>query len=185
MEALIWVWPIQSGSLQRDSWPLSPFYHSGLCEPTNNSSTCECSLLLLTAENSVLRFNTCSSLIAAKDTVFLSQKSIKMGFISLLREFRRAFYFLCSVQFWRMALLWTLSLLFSYLKLFKDYCFEQLSYWQLLLLKAEIFSHKLKSYPRCSPAITPVRPVCVITGVSLLFGLAIWFYPSFFYHSFH
>ncbi|TKY74117.1 Dehydrogenase/reductase SDR family member on chromosome X [Spatholobus suberectus] len=55
-----------------------------------------------------------------------------------------------------MALLWTLSLLFSYYQLFKAY----------------LFSQKLVSYPRCSPLTTPCRPVCVVTGATSGLGLA-------------
>lgn len=63
--------------------------------------------------------------------------------------------FVCNAEFWRMGVLWTLSLIFSYLKLFYQ----------------GSFSPKSNCYPRCSPrdsifasALVP-RPICIITGV--------------------
>ncbi|XP_019437391.1 PREDICTED: dehydrogenase/reductase SDR family member on chromosome X-like [Lupinus angustifolius] len=67
-----------------------------------------------------------------------------------------ALYFVFSLQFLRMALLWTFSIL--------------LSHYQLL--KSSIFSQKLKSYPRCPTSTIPHRPVCVITGATSGLGLA-------------
>ncbi|KAL5192657.1 Short-chain dehydrogenase TIC 32, chloroplastic [Glycine soja] len=77
-----------------------------------------------------------------------------MGLIKVVKELWRAFFFLCSPQFWRMALLWTFSILYSYYQLFKPLIHE----------KCSLFSHKLVSYPRCSPFTTTFKPVCVITG---------------------
>ncbi|KAK7351011.1 hypothetical protein VNO77_10132 [Canavalia gladiata] len=78
-----------------------------------------------------------------------------MGLIMLIKDLWRAFHFVCSVQFWRMVLLWNFSILLSYYRLFKA-----------------SFSQKIVSYPRCSPSITPFRPVCVITGATSGLGLA-------------
>ncbi|GFP94893.1 dehydrogenase/reductase sdr family member on chromosome x [Phtheirospermum japonicum] len=72
------------------------------------------------------------------------------------------FNFICNFQFWRMTVVWTLSLIFSYLK----------------LLFQSFFSSELKCYPRCSikdyafanPYVT--RPVCVITGATSGLGAA-------------
>lgn len=75
----------------------------------------------------------------------------------MVKDLWRALFFVCSIQFWRMGLLWTLSVLFSHYQ----------------LLKASLFSQKLVSYPRCSPSTFPHRPVCVITGVSLSLSLAV------------
>ncbi|XP_027329164.1 dehydrogenase/reductase SDR family member on chromosome X-like isoform X1 [Abrus precatorius] len=78
-----------------------------------------------------------------------------MGLIKMVIELWRTLHFVCSVQFWRMALIWTLSILFSYYQLFKAY----------------LFSQKVVSYPRCSPSLTPFRPVCVVTGATSGLGL--------------
>ncbi|KAL3026206.1 hypothetical protein AAZX31_04G218300 [Glycine max] len=85
-----------------------------------------------------------------------------MGLIKVVKELWRAFFFLCSPQFWRMALLWTFSILYSYYQLFKPLIHE----------KCSLFSHKLVSYPRCSPFTTTFKPVCVITGATSGLGLA-------------
>ncbi|KHN44225.1 Dehydrogenase/reductase SDR family member on chromosome X [Glycine soja] len=61
-----------------------------------------------------------------------------------------------------MALLWTFSILYSYYQLFKPLIHE----------KCSLFSHKLVSYPRCSPFTTTFKPVCVITGATSGLGLA-------------
>ncbi|KAI3466794.1 hypothetical protein Pfo_023457 [Paulownia fortunei] len=72
------------------------------------------------------------------------------------------FNFICNVQFWRMSVLWTLSLIFSYLKLFSQ----------------SIFSPKFKCYSRCSPkdstfgTTSAPRPVCIITGATSGLGAA-------------
>ncbi|KAJ1379442.1 Short-chain dehydrogenase/reductase SDR [Sesbania bispinosa] len=79
-----------------------------------------------------------------------------MAIIMLVKELWKVFHFVFSIQFWRMALLWTFSVLFSHYQLFKAF----------------LFSQKLVSYPRCSPCTTPYRPVCVITGATSGLGLA-------------
>ncbi|MQM13699.1 hypothetical protein Taro_046627, partial [Colocasia esculenta] len=67
-----------------------------------------------------------------------------------------------SVEFWRMAILWTLSLLYSYL---------------LLVLKGACFflpgHHQLQSYS-CSFSRAPTgpKPICVITGATSGLGAA-------------
>lgn len=78
------------------------------------------------------------------------------------KELREAVKFVCTVDFWRMAVFWTLSLILSYFQLFTQ----------------RFFGQKAKKYV-CSflpllPATTSVpsgsdgvgRPVCVITGVN-------------------
>ncbi|KAK7317152.1 hypothetical protein RJT34_01136 [Clitoria ternatea] len=80
----------------------------------------------------------------------------KMGLIVLVKEWWWTLQFVCSIEFWRMALLWTLSILYSYYQLFR----------------ASLFSPKLIPYPRCSPSLTPSRPVCLITGATSGLGLA-------------
>ena len=69
--------------------------------------------------------------------------------IDLMKDLWRALFFICSIQFWRMALLWTFSVAYSHFQLLKD----------------SLFSQKIVPYPRSSPSTFPTRPVCVITGV--------------------
>ena len=92
-----------------------------------------------------------------------------MGLITLVKELWMAFFFLCSVQFWRMALLWSFSILFSYYQLFKASLSQCQLVKQVILDKCPFFSQKLVSYPRCSPFTSNFRPVCVVTGVSRSF----------------
>ncbi|GLT32983.1 hypothetical protein SLA2020_076100 [Shorea laevis] len=76
--------------------------------------------------------------------------------VAIMRELGKAMCFVCSVEFWRMAVLWTFSLLTSY--------------WQLYTTR-----HSSKSYcfPRCKPQVTQtMRPVCVITGATSGLGAA-------------
>ena len=105
-----------------------------------------------------------------------------MGLITVVKELWRAFFFLCSLQFWRMALLWTFSILYSYYQLFKDSLSHSQYFKPLIPEKCSLFSQKLVSYPRCSPFTTTFRPVCVITGVSLSLFFFL-FIHSFFYCS--
>ncbi|XP_022760762.1 dehydrogenase/reductase SDR family member on chromosome X-like isoform X2 [Durio zibethinus] len=73
------------------------------------------------------------------------------------KEFKEALRFAASVQFWRMAVLWTISLLTSYFQLHSK----------------RLFSRKAQSYPRCHPPISEsLRPVCVITGATSGLGAA-------------
>ncbi|TMW88978.1 hypothetical protein EJD97_017811 [Solanum chilense] len=65
-----------------------------------------------------------------------------------------ALSFLCKVEFWRMAVCWTLSLILSYLQLFSQIH----------------FSRKSKLYDRCSSKSSSSsnaaigKPICIITG---------------------
>ncbi|KAG2399709.1 Protochlorophyllide reductase [Vigna angularis] len=95
-----------------------------------------------------------------------------MGLISLVKELLMAFFFMCSVQFWRMALLWSFSVLFSYYRLFKASLSQWLVFKPVILDKCPFFSQKLVSYPRCSPFTSNFRPVCVVTGATSGLGLA-------------
>ncbi|KAK8465325.1 hypothetical protein PHAVU_009G054600 [Phaseolus vulgaris] len=95
-----------------------------------------------------------------------------MGLITLVKELWMAFFFLCSVQFWRMALLWSFSILFSYYQLFKASLSQCQLVKQVILDKCPFFSQKLVSYPRCSPFTSNFRPVCVVTGATSGLGLA-------------
>ncbi|KAL2339640.1 hypothetical protein Fmac_007580 [Flemingia macrophylla] len=79
-----------------------------------------------------------------------------MGLCNLVKELWRAYFFFFSPQFWRMALLWAFSILYSYYQLFKPY----------------LFSQKPVSYPRCSPSTSASRPVCVVTGATSGLGLS-------------
>ncbi|KAE9452646.1 hypothetical protein C3L33_15453, partial [Rhododendron williamsianum] len=82
----------------------------------------------------------------------------------LMEEFKDALCFACTPDFWRMAVLWTLSLLLSYFQ----------------LLTKTLFSRKPISYPHCSPSLLPSTtkprlPVCIITGVILQLTFAMLF----------
>ncbi|KAL6344593.1 hypothetical protein AAG906_002498 [Vitis piasezkii] len=74
------------------------------------------------------------------------------------KELREVLHFVFSLQFLRMALFWTLSLIISYLHLF---------------IQRFPFSRKSNSYPRCPPANTATfRPLCIITGATSGLGKA-------------
>ncbi|XP_007035941.2 PREDICTED: dehydrogenase/reductase SDR family member on chromosome X isoform X1 [Theobroma cacao] len=76
---------------------------------------------------------------------------------TMIKELKEALRFVLSVEFWRMGVLWTISLLASYLQLYTN----------------RLFSRKAQSYPRCHPPISPsLRPVCVITGATSGLGAA-------------
>ncbi|KAF7830680.1 dehydrogenase/reductase SDR family member on chromosome X isoform X1 [Senna tora] len=79
-----------------------------------------------------------------------------MSLCVAMKELSDAFSFVCSLEFWRMSVLWTYYLILSYWKLFEDV----------------LFSRKIKSYPRCCPSTKPARPVCVITGATSGLGAA-------------
>ncbi|KAG6408516.1 hypothetical protein SASPL_131529 [Salvia splendens] len=70
--------------------------------------------------------------------------------------------FMCNSEFWRMAMLWTLSLISSYMSLFYQTLFPQES----------------RCYPRCSlkdsTFVSPFvdRPICIITGATSGLGAA-------------
>ncbi|XP_026408856.1 dehydrogenase/reductase SDR family member on chromosome X-like [Papaver somniferum] len=77
----------------------------------------------------------------------------------ILIELRDSLYFLCSIQFWRMGVLWTSSIIYSYLQLWLN----------------KVMFRKCKSYPRCSLKLSPSaakRPVCVVTGATSGLGAA-------------
>lgn len=81
----------------------------------------------------------------------------------VVKEFTEAFRFACSAEFWRMGVLWTISLILSYFRLFAQ----------------SLLSRKSKSYARCSPTTeealksTAVRkPICIITGATSGLGAA-------------
>ncbi|XVF38946.1 hypothetical protein REPUB_Repub20aG0146500 [Reevesia pubescens] len=76
---------------------------------------------------------------------------------TLIKELKEALLFVLSVDFWRMAVLWTISLLTSYFQLHSN----------------SFFSRKAQSYPRCHPPISDsLRPVCIITGATSGLGAA-------------
>ncbi|OMO59161.1 Short-chain dehydrogenase/reductase SDR [Corchorus olitorius] len=76
---------------------------------------------------------------------------------AMIKEFKEAVHFVFSVEFWRMAVFWTFSLLASYLQLYSK----------------GLFSRKAQAYPRCHPPISEsMRPVCVITGATSGLGAA-------------
>ncbi|XWS53460.1 hypothetical protein CRYUN_Cryun10bG0003400 [Craigia yunnanensis] len=70
---------------------------------------------------------------------------------TMINELKEALRFVLSVEFWRMAVFWSISLLTSYFQLYTK----------------RFFSSKAQSYPRCHPPISEsLRPVCVITGAT-------------------
>ncbi|XP_057731643.1 uncharacterized protein LOC130946808 isoform X1 [Arachis stenosperma] len=78
------------------------------------------------------------------------RESQNLAMISLVKELWRTLLFVFSIQFWRMGLLWTFSIVFSHYQLIKDF----------------LCSQRPKSYYRCSPCTVPVRPVAVVTGAT-------------------
>ncbi|KAJ0049465.1 hypothetical protein Pint_14950 [Pistacia integerrima] len=75
----------------------------------------------------------------------------------VMKELKGLMHFICSVQFWRMAVLWTVSVLTSY--------------WQLFVQR--LFSQKSDFFTRHLPPTTGLtRPVCVITGATSGLGAA-------------
>ncbi|KAJ4842122.1 hypothetical protein Tsubulata_029596 [Turnera subulata] len=74
------------------------------------------------------------------------------------RELAEVLGLVWSVDFWRMAVLWTFSILASYLQLFAQ----------------TIFKNKSKAYPRCHPPCNGIiiRPLCIITGATSGLGEA-------------
>jgi len=104
-----------------------------------------------------------------------------MGLISLVKELLMAFFFVCSVQFWRMGLFWSFSILFSYYQLFKASLSQWLVFKPVILEKCPFLSQKLVSYPRCSPFTSNFRPVCIVTVVSPSFIFIYSFRVFFFF----
>lgn len=75
----------------------------------------------------------------------------------VMEELKAVIHFVCSVEFWRMALLWTVSLLTSHFK----------------LLFQSLFTRKSNPYKRCVPPTTGIkRPVCIVTGATSGLGAA-------------
>ncbi|XP_010543515.1 PREDICTED: short-chain dehydrogenase TIC 32, chloroplastic [Tarenaya hassleriana] len=70
---------------------------------------------------------------------------------------KAALHFVCSLEFWRMALFWTIALILSYLQ----------------LLKRRVFSPRTGS-PSCRirSSTGSLRPICVITGATSGIGKA-------------
>jgi hypothetical protein len=88
---------------------------------------------------------------------------VSFEFNLMMKELGKAMKFIWSVEFWRMAVFWTVSLL--------------ISYWHLW------FSPKSNSFPRCAPATAPpINPVCIITGVQYLINLLVASFPIKFIH---
>ncbi|KAL2494586.1 Uncharacterized protein Fot_38343 [Forsythia ovata] len=82
--------------------------------------------------------------------------------MEVVKELRDCLHIIFTVQFWRMAVLWTLALVFSYLKLFSQ---------TILLQKSKRYSRR--SPKDCISASAPVtRPVCIITGATSGLGAA-------------
>ncbi|XP_030472142.1 short-chain dehydrogenase TIC 32, chloroplastic-like isoform X2 [Syzygium oleosum] len=71
------------------------------------------------------------------------------------KELVEAVRFICTVDFWIMAVLWTFSLLASYLPFFSHGLFV-----------------RIVSYPRNANVEVPVRPLCIITGATSGLGAA-------------
>lgn len=92
-------------------------------------------------------------MIIAQSNSDIFVKHLSFLFQKMMTEVKEAFRFVCSSEFWRMLLFWSICLVSSYFQ----------------LLKARIFGSKSKSI---SGSINPhngsSRPICVITGVSCL-----------------
>ncbi|KAL3738475.1 hypothetical protein ACJRO7_019930 [Eucalyptus globulus] len=71
------------------------------------------------------------------------------------KELVEAFRFICTVDFWIMAVLWTFSLLASYWQFFSRGLFG-----------------RIVSYPRNANIEVPLRPLCIITGATSGLGAA-------------
>ncbi|KAJ4719101.1 Short-chain dehydrogenase/reductase family protein [Melia azedarach] len=75
----------------------------------------------------------------------------------VMKELKEVLHFVCSVEFWRMAVLWTFALLTSYFQLFVQ----------------SFFHREANSYMRCVPPTTGIRrPVCIVTGATSGLGAA-------------
>ncbi|XP_021690273.2 uncharacterized protein LOC110671948 isoform X2 [Hevea brasiliensis] len=91
--------------------------------------------------------------LIAKSSFMLRTMRMKM----VMRELAQPLHFMYSVEFWRMAVFWTISLLASYLQLFCQRAFRQSS----------------DAYPHCRPPRNgPSRPLCIITGATSGLGAA-------------
>ncbi|XVE82342.1 hypothetical protein DITRI_Ditri15bG0140700 [Diplodiscus trichospermus] len=76
---------------------------------------------------------------------------------TMIKELKEALSLVLSVEFWRMAVLWTISIITSYFQL---HC-------------RRLFSREAQSCPRCHPPISEsLTPVCVITGATSGLGAA-------------
>ncbi|XP_038687413.1 short-chain dehydrogenase TIC 32, chloroplastic-like isoform X2 [Tripterygium wilfordii] len=74
-----------------------------------------------------------------------------------MEELWEAVNFICSMEFLKMAVLWTMSLLTSYIQLFVP----------------RLFGQKTTVYPRCLPQMRgSIRPVCIVTGATSGLGAA-------------
>lgn len=88
-----------------------------------------------------------------------------------MKELKKALSFSCTLECWRMAIFWTLSLVISYFQLFLQ----------------RILTGKSNAYPRCpSPRIGKNGPICIITGVSynFCFFLELSCYRFFFFYEY-
>nr|XP_016447533.1 PREDICTED: uncharacterized protein LOC107772547 [Nicotiana tabacum] len=110
----------------------------------------------------------CFSRIMKTETFFFGQgidnlfRDDKMG----TNELKEALIFLCKGELWRMAVLWTPSLIISYLHLFSQ---------SLFLRKSKFYDRSSPSLPTTSsnPAIASIRkPICIITGATSGLGAA-------------
>ncbi|XP_057528588.1 uncharacterized protein LOC130807404 isoform X2 [Amaranthus tricolor] len=76
----------------------------------------------------------------------------------MVKEIYRAVKFICCIEFWRMSLLWTLSLVISHLRIFA----------------LRVWGHKYRNFPRqrVAPISASNRPICIITGATSGLGAA-------------
>ncbi|KAK4343206.1 hypothetical protein RND71_039022 [Anisodus tanguticus] len=78
-----------------------------------------------------------------------------------VNELKEALIFLCKGQFWRMAVIWTISLILSYLQLFAQRHF---------LRKSKFYERSASS----NPAIASIKkPICIITGTTSGLGATV------------
>ncbi|XP_009598847.1 uncharacterized protein LOC107773944 isoform X1 [Nicotiana tabacum] len=107
----------------------------------------------------VFEFYAFADYIKGIDNLF---RDDKMG----TNELKEALIFLCKGELWRMAVLWTPSLIISYLHLFSQ---------SLFLRKSKFYDRSSPSLPTTSsnPAIASIRkPICIITGATSGLGAA-------------
>ncbi|XP_060201143.1 uncharacterized protein LOC132629800 isoform X2 [Lycium barbarum] len=85
----------------------------------------------------------------------------------VVNKLKEALIFLCKGQFWRMAVMWTISLILSYLQVFAQ---------RHYLRKSKFYerSSPFLSTASSNPAIASIKkPICIITGASSGLGAAV------------
>ncbi|TXG50811.1 hypothetical protein EZV62_023335 [Acer yangbiense] len=109
------------------------------------------------SQNKLVRIQAAAATLQLHSPASTACKIKMVRTMTIGKELKEVLYFVCSVEFWRMAVLWTVSLLSSYLQ----------------LLVQRLFVHKSNSYIRCIPPTTGlIMPICIITGATSGLGAA-------------